>query len=159
MKHEAYLCTKKMTYSEVIRFLYEQLPMFSRMGAPAFKKDLTNINALCKMLGNPQDKFKSIHVGGTNGKGSVSHMLAAIFQESGYKTGLHTSPHLVDFRERIRINGEVASEAFVISFVEDNRSVIEEIKPSFFEISVAMAFQWFAVHKVDIAIVEVELGG
>ncbi len=148
-----------MTYSEVIHFLYEQLPMFSRIGAPAFKKDLTNIKALCNALGNPQEKFQCIHVGGTNGKGSVSHMLAAVFQKSGYKTGLHTSPHLTDFRERIRINGAMTSEAFVVSFVEENRSSIEKIKPSFFEISVAMAFQWFAIHKVDIAIVEVGLGG
>lgn len=148
-----------MTYSEVTQYLFHRLPMFSRMGPPAFKKDLSNITALCEALGNPQRRFKTIHVGGTNGKGSVSHMLAAIFQQSGYKTGLHTSPHLVDFRERIRIDGKMTTEKFVIDFVEKNKKLIAQIKPSFFEISVAMAFQWFADHEVDIAIVEVGLGG
>ena len=133
--------------------------MFSRMGSSAFKKDLTNTIALCEFLDNPQKKFKSIHVVGTNGKGSVSHMLAAIFQEAGYKTGLYTSPHLYDFRERIRINGEMVNEQAVIAFVEHIKPMIEQIEPSFFEITVAMAFQIFAEEKVDIAIVEVGLGG
>jgi len=133
--------------------------MFSRMGSSAFKKDLTNTILLCDALHNPQTKFKSIHVAGTNGKGSVSHMLAAIFQKAGYKTGLYTSPHLYDFRERIRINGEMISEDFVIDFVERIQPQIEKIEPSFFEITVAMAFDAFAKEKVDIAIIEVGLGG
>lgn len=133
--------------------------MFSRMGSAAFKKDLTNTIVLCEALGNPHRKFKSIHVGGTNGKGSVSHMLAAVLQTAGYKTGLYTSPHLYDFRERIRINGDLVSEDFVVSFVERIRPLIEKVSPSFFEITVAMAFDYFASQEVDIAIVEVGLGG
>lgn len=133
--------------------------MFTRVGAVAFKKDLHNIKALCEKLGNPQSKFKTIHVGGTNGKGSTSHMLAAIFQQAGYKTGLYTSPHLKDFRERIRINGEMASETFVTDFVNQQQASIEEISPSFFEATVAMAFSYFAKENVDIAIIEVGLGG
>lgn len=133
--------------------------MFTRIGAVAFKKDLHNTIALCENLGNPQTRFKTIHVGGTNGKGSTSHMLAAIFQQAGYKTGLYTSPHLKDFRERIRINGEMIPETFVTDFVNQQRSVIEEINPSFFEATVAMAFSFFAEKKVDIAIIEVGLGG
>lgn len=133
--------------------------MFTRMGSVAFKKDLTNTIKLCEALGNPQQKFKSVHVAGTNGKGSVSHMLAAVFQTAGYKTGLYTSPHLYDFRERIRINGEMVSEEFVIGFVKKITPLIEEIEPSFFEITVAMAFDYFAEENVDIAIIEVGLGG
>lgn len=133
--------------------------MFSRMGSAAFKKDLTNTKLLCEALGYPHQKFKSIHVAGTNGKGSVSHMLAAIFQTAGYKTGLYTSPHLYDFRERIRIDGAMVSEAFVVDFVERIKPLIEKIEPSFFEITVAMAFEAFAVEKVDVAIIEVGLGG
>ena len=133
--------------------------MFSRMGSAAFKKDLTNIRLLSERLGNPHKKFKSIHVGGTNGKGSVSHMLAAIFQSSGYKTGLYTSPHLYDFRERIKVDGIMADENFVIDFTEKVKPLIEEIQPSFFEITVAMAFEYFALQNVDIAIIEVGLGG
>src|SRR5215210_3802123 len=133
--------------------------MFTRMGSVAFKKDLTNTLKLCEALDNPQKKFKSIHVGGTNGKGSVSHMLAAIFQTAGYKTGLYTSPHLYDFKERIRINGIVVDEEFVVEFIEKIKAVIEEIRPSFFEITVAMAFDYFARQKVDMAIIEVGLGG
>ena len=148
-----------MTYGETIAYLFQKLPMFSRIGSAAFKKDLTNITILCNHLGNPQEKFKSIHIGGTNGKGSVSHMLAAILQQEGYKTGLYTSPHLYDFRERIKINGEMVSEGFVIDFVEKLKPLIEEIEPSFFEITVAMAFQYFAASKVDVAIIEVGLGG
>lgn len=148
-----------MTYAETLDYLYNTLPMFSRMGSAAFKKDLTNTRLLCERLQNPQQKFKSIHVGGTNGKGSVSHMLAAVFQENGSKTGLYTSPHLYDFRERIRLNGEMVSEEFVISFVEKIKPLAEEIQPSFFELTVAMAFQYFAEQNVDVAIIEVGLGG
>ena len=133
--------------------------MFSRMGSAAFKKDLTNTRILCERLDNPHKKFKSIHVGGTNGKGSVSHMLAAVFQSAGYKTGLYTSPHLYDFRERIKVNGQMLSEDFVIEFVEKIKPIIAEIEPSFFEITVAMAFEYFAMTSVDVAIIEVGLGG
>ena len=133
--------------------------MFSRIGSAAIKKDLTNTITICEHLGNPQEKFKSIHVAGTNGKGSVSHMLAAIFQMAGYNTGLYTSPHLYDFRERIKVNGTMVSQNFVIEFVKGVRSLIETIEPSFFEITVAMAFEFFAEQKVDVAIVETGLGG
>jgi dihydrofolate synthase/folylpolyglutamate synthase len=148
-----------MTYSETLDYLYDKLPMFSRIGSAAIKKDLTNTLSICKHLGNPQEKFKSIHVAGTNGKGSVSHMLAAVFQTAGYKTGLYTSPHLYDFRERIKINGAMIPEEFVIRFVEKVKPLIETIQPSFFEITVAMAFDFFADQKVDIAIIETGLGG
>lgn len=147
------------TYAEAIEFLYAQLPMFTRDGASAFHKDLDRTLAICESLGNPQQKFKSIHVGGTNGKGSSSHMLAAILATAGYKTGLYTSPHLVDFRERIRINGEMISERAVVDFVNANKSLFETIKPSFFEATVGLAFQYFAEQQVDIAIIEVGLGG
>src|SRR5258707_13515325 len=122
-----------MNYTQTIDSLFTRLPMFSRIGAAAFKKDLTNTLALCEFLGNPHTKFKSVHVGGTNGKGSTSHMLAAVFQTAGYKTGLYTSPHLKDFRERIKINGEMIAENFVIDFVEKRRTLIEITEPSFFE--------------------------
>ena len=148
-----------MNYQETIDYLYNTLPMFSRMGSAAFKKDLTNTLALCERLANPHKKFKSIHVAGTNGKGSVSHILAAIFQTAGYKTGLYTSPHLYDFRERIKVNGKMCEEEYVVDFVQRIKPAIEEIEPSFFEITVAMAFDYFAQQKVDIAIVEVGLGG
>ncbi|RYY40706.1 MAG: bifunctional folylpolyglutamate synthase/dihydrofolate synthase [Chitinophagaceae bacterium] len=148
-----------MTYAETIDFLFSRLPMFSRVGAAAYKQDLDNIRALCSALGDPHKKFRTIHVGGTNGKGSVSHMIAAVLQEAGHKTGLHTSPHLYDFRERIRINGEMVSEEFVIDFTSRIRPLIDEIKPSFFEITVAMAFDWYAQEGVDIAVIEVGLGG
>lgn len=148
-----------MNYQQTIDYLFSRLPMFSRIGAAAFKKDLTNTITLCQQLGDPHQKFKSIHVAGTNGKGSVSHMLAAILQTAGYKTGLYTSPHLRDFRERIKVNGEEVSEEFVISFTEKMKSLIEDIEPSFFEITVAMAFDYFAKERVDIAVVEVGLGG
>ena len=133
--------------------------MFSHIGADAFKKDLTNTIILCEALGNPQKQFKSIHIAGTNGKGSTSHILAAILQTSGYKTGLYTSPHLVDFRERIKVNGIWCDKQFVIDFTERVKPIIEEIFPSFFEITVAMAFYYFAQQKVDIAVIEVGLGG
>jgi dihydrofolate synthase/folylpolyglutamate synthase len=148
-----------MNYQETLDYLYQRLPMFTRVGASAFKKDLHNTIELCEQLGNPQHKFKSIHIAGTNGKGSTSHMLAAIFQQAGYKTGLYTSPHLLDFRERIRINGEMVPTAFVTTFVEQMRPSIEHLEPSFFELTVAMAFQYFALEQVDIAIIEVGLGG
>ena len=148
-----------MNYQSTIEYLFSRLPMFSRIGAAAFKKDLTNTITLCEHLGNPHEKFKSIHVAGTNGKGSVSHMLASILQTAGYKTGLYTSPHLKDFRERIKINGEMISEGFVIDFTAKIKPLIEEIEPSFFEITVAMAFDYFVQQKVDIAVVEVGLGG
>src|SRR6186713_2513343 len=133
--------------------------MYSRIGAAAFKKDLTNTITLCEHLNNPHQKFKSIHVAGTNGKGSVSHMLAAILQTAGYKTGLYTSPHLKDFRERIKVNGNEISEKFIAAFTEKIKPLIEKIEPSFFEITVAMAFDYFAEQKVDVAVVEVGLGG
>jgi dihydrofolate synthase/folylpolyglutamate synthase len=148
-----------MTYSQTIDFLYSKLPMFTRIGAAAIKKDLHNTLALCGALGNPQHKLKTVHVAGTNGKGSTSHMLAAIFQQAGYKTGLYTSPHLKDFRERIRINGKMVPKSFVTNFVKTQQKLVEEIEPSFFEVTVAMAFDYFAKEKVDIAIIEVGLGG
>lgn len=146
-------------YQQTVNYLYEQLPMFTRIGASAFKKDLTNTIKLCEVLNNPHTKFKSIHIAGTNGKGSVSHMLAAVFQAAGYKTGLYTSPHLVDFRERIRIDGEPVSKDWVVDFVAKHKDAIEEIEPSFFEITVAMAFDAFAHAEVDIAIIETGMGG
>lgn len=148
-----------MTYAETLDFLYTKLPMFSRVGSSAFKKDLTNTIILLEHLENPHQKFKSIHVGGTNGKGSVSHMMASVLQTAGYKTGLYTSPHIHDFRERIKINGVLADEFFVIEFVEKISGLIDQVKPSFFEITVAMAFDYFAQKKVDIAVIEVGLGG
>ena len=148
-----------LDYQQTIDYLFHRLPMFSRLGAAAFKADLINTIKLCEALGNPQNSFKSVHIAGTNGKGSTSHMLAAIMQTAGYKTGLYTSPHLKDFRERIKVNGEMVEEAFVIQFTEQIKPLIEEIEPSFFEITVAMAFTWFAQQKVDIAVIEVGLGG
>src|ERR1700743_1719243 len=148
-----------MDYKTTLDYLYSQLPMFTRDGPSAFKKDLTNTIELCKRLGDPQTKFKSVHIGSTNGKGSTSHMLAAILQVAGYKTGLYTSPHLRDFRERIRINGEMISEQQVIGFVEQDKRDFEDIKPSFFEMTVGMAFDAFARESVDIAVIEVGLAG
>ncbi|MGV3705984.1 MAG: bifunctional folylpolyglutamate synthase/dihydrofolate synthase [Arcticibacter sp.] len=148
-----------MDYRQTVEYLYSRLPMFSKQGASAIKKDLDNTLVLCAALGNPQHRFKAVHVAGTNGKGSSSHMLASILQEAGYKTGLYTSPHLRDFRERIRINGEMITEEQVVSFVSAQRSLIEEVNPSFFEVTVAMAFDYFANEKVDIAVIETGLGG
>ncbi len=148
-----------MTYSETLAYLYSQLPMFTRIGAAAFKKDLTNTLALCEVLNNPQNSFKSIHIAGTNGKGSTSHMLASILQEAGYKVGLYTSPHLKDFRERIRINGEMISEQYVVDFVAKHQQVFDDIQPSFFEWTVALCFDYFTNQQVDIAIIETGLGG
>ncbi|WP_290793655.1 bifunctional folylpolyglutamate synthase/dihydrofolate synthase [Flavihumibacter sp. UBA7668] len=148
-----------MNYTETIDFLYSRLPVFSKQGAGALKKDLHNIIALENANGNPHTKFKSIHIAGTNGKGSTSHMLAAILQKAGYKTGLYTSPHLKDFRERIRINGQMIPEQRVIDLTHDYIPLMDAIEPSFFEITVAMAFQWFAEEQVDIAVIETGLGG
>ncbi|HRN78706.1 MAG TPA: folylpolyglutamate synthase/dihydrofolate synthase family protein [Ferruginibacter sp.] len=148
-----------MTYEEAVQFLYTQLPMYSRDGAVAYKADLNNIISLCASLGNPQEKFKTIHIAGTNGKGSTSHMLAAILQTSGLKTGLYTSPHLFDFSERIRINGAPVTREFVIQFVERIQQIAVKIQPSFFEITVAMAFEYFAMNRVDIAVIETGMGG
>ena len=139
--------------------MFDQLPMYQREGAIAFKKDLTNIQALSNHLNSPERKFPAIHVAGTNGKGSTSHMIASILQEAGLKVGLYTSPHLKDFRERIRINGLPISEGEVIRFITENKLFLEEHKLSFFEMTVGMAFSHFSDHKVDIAIVEVGLGG
>ena len=148
-----------MTYKEALDHLYSQLPMFQRIGAAAFKADLTNTIKLCEMLGNPHRKYKTIHVAGTNGKGSTSHLLAAMMQAQGYKTGLYISPHYKDFRERIKINGEYIREESVIQFVERYRNQYEKIEPSFFEITVAMAFNYFANENVDIAVIETGMGG
>ncbi len=148
-----------MTYEEALSYLYSQLPMFSRIGAAAYKVDIHNTVAICEVLGNPQNKFKSIHIAGTNGKGSTSHMLAAILQQQGFKTGLYTSPHIKDFGERIRINGNMIDKDFVVSFTEKTKSICQDIQPSFFELTVAMAFEYFALHKVDIAVIETGVGG
>lgn len=148
-----------MTYQETLDYLYAQLPMFTRVGASAFKADLDNTIALCQLLDNPQNKFRSIHIAGTNGKGSTSHMLAAILQTAGYKTGLYTSPHLKDFRERIRINGAMIGQQSVVDFVADHKHNFEQIQPSFFEMTVALAFDYFAKEQVDIAVIETGLGG
>jgi dihydrofolate synthase/folylpolyglutamate synthase len=148
-----------MNYDQTLEYLFTQLPMFSRVGAAAYKPDLTNTIKLCEALGNPQHQFKSIHVAGTNGKGSTSHMLASILQTAGYKTGLYTSPHLVDFRERIKIDGVYCTKEFVVEFTEQIKPLVVTLQPSFFEITVAMAFSYFAQQKVDIAVIEVGLGG
>lgn len=148
-----------MNYQETIQWLFSQLPMFQRVGNQAFKKDLGNIIALCEQLGQPQNQFKSIHIAGTNGKGSTAHILAAILQTAGYKVGLYTSPHYKDFRERIKINGNYISEQAVINFVANNKTTFQEIRPSFFEMTVAMAFDYFHKETVDIAIIETGLGG
>jgi dihydrofolate synthase/folylpolyglutamate synthase len=148
-----------LTYEQTLDYLFAKLPMYQRIGAVAYKKDLTNIIKLCDALGNPNHSFKSIHIAGTNGKGSTSHILSAIYQANGYKVGLYTSPHLVDFRERIKLNGAVCSKEFVVSFTQRIAPLIEAIQPSFFEITVAMAFAYFAEQKVDVAIIETGLGG
>jgi len=133
-----------MNYTETLDYMYARLPMFSRVGTAAYKKDLGNIKALCEAIGNPQEKIKCVHIAGTNGKGSVSHMIASVLQAANYTTGLYTSPHLKDFRERIRIDGNMCSEEFVIDFIEKIKPQIDLLQPSFFEITVAMAFDFFA---------------
>jgi dihydrofolate synthase/folylpolyglutamate synthase len=148
-----------MDYPQTLEYLFNKLPMYSRIGAAAYRSDLTNTIQLSAALGNPERRLRTVHVAGTNGKGSTSHMLAAIFQEAGYKTGLYTSPHLKDFRERIRVNGEMISKAFVTDFVQRIQPISEKMDPSFFEITVVMAFDYFVQEKVDIAIIEVGLGG
>jgi dihydrofolate synthase/folylpolyglutamate synthase len=149
----------RMTYKQTLDYLFSALPMYQRVGDVAIKKDLNNIIALCDVMGQPQDSFASIHVAGTNGKGSTAHMLAAVFQAAGKKVGLYTSPHYVDFRERIKVNGEEISTQAVVRFVEKNKEHWDAIRPSFFEITVAMAFDYFRKEKVDIAIIETGLGG
>ncbi|WP_370477814.1 bifunctional folylpolyglutamate synthase/dihydrofolate synthase [Tamlana flava] len=148
-----------MTYSETLEWMFSQLPMYQRQGSAAFKKDLSNTLKLSEHLSFPEKDFKSIHVAGTNGKGSTSHMLASILQEAGYKVGLYTSPHLKDFRERIKINGKDVSKQFVIGFMKRNKTFFEKHQLSFFEMTVGMAFDYFSREKVDIAVVEVGLGG
>ena len=148
-----------MTYQETLNWMFGQLPMYQRQGKTAFKKDLTNILAFSKELDFPERKFKTIHVGGTNGKGSTSHMIASILQEAGYKVGLYTSPHLKNFTERIRINGKEVARDYVATFILKNKKFLENQRLSFFEMTVGMAFQYFAQEKVDIAIIEVGLGG
>ncbi|WP_353719711.1 folylpolyglutamate synthase/dihydrofolate synthase family protein [Dyadobacter sp. 676] len=148
-----------MTYQETIGYLYDRLPVFQNIGARAFKPGLHTTRELCRLLGNPQDKYPTIHIAGTNGKGSTSHMLAAILQEAGYRVGLYTSPHLKDFRERIRVNGMYVPEEFIVQFVDDQKSNIERLSPSFFEVTVAMAFAYFEIAGVDVAVIEVGMGG
>lgn len=149
----------QMNYPETIQYLYNRLPVFHQIGAKAYKPGLENSFKMMNLLGNPQNQYKTIHIAGTNGKGSVSHFLTAILMASGYKIGLYTSPHLVDFRERIRVNGEKISEQYVVNFVKDNKAFFDKIQPSFFETTMAMAFQYFADSDVDIAVIEVGLGG
>lgn len=148
-----------MTYQETLDYLFNALPMFQRVGAAAYKADLTNTIALCSHLGNPQNLFKSIHVAGTNGKGSTSHSLAAVFQAAGYKTGLYTSPHLKSFTERIRIDGKEINKDDVVQFVTAHKNFLDQLQPSFFEMTVGLAFWYFAMKAVDIAIIEVGMGG
>ncbi len=148
-----------MDYRRTLDYLFEQLPMYQRIGAAAYKADLKTTIELCRHLGNPEQDFPSIHVAGTNGKGSVSHMIASILQEQGLKTGLTTSPHLKDFRERIRINGSMIPENAVSSFVAEHRDFFETLKPSFFEMTMGLCFDWFSRQKVDVAVVETGMGG
>lgn len=148
-----------MNYNETLNWMFNKLPMYQRIGASAYKADLNTTIEIINYLDNPQHSFKSIHIAGTNGKGSTSHSLASVFQEAGYKTGLYTSPHLRDFRERIRINGEMIPENEVVEFIEKHKNKLEELELSFFEMTVAMAFDYFRKEKVDIAIIEVGMGG
>ena len=148
-----------MTYQETIEYLFNSTPLFQNVGKDAYKEGLENTHLLDEHFGHPHRQFKTIHVAGTNGKGSCSHTLAAILQSAGYKVGLYTSPHLVDFRERIRINGTPVNEAYVIDFVENHRAFFEPLHPSFFELTTAMAFNYFAEQQVDVAVIEVGLGG
>ena len=148
-----------MNYQETLDWMFNQLPMYQKIGAKAYKEDLTNTLALAKHLDFPETKFKSIHVAGTNGKGSTSSMIASILQEAGYKVGLYTSPHLKDFRERIKINGSTISEDFVCDFIAENKSFFEANQLSFFEMTVGLAFDYFNKQNIDIAIIEVGMGG
>ncbi len=153
------LITNKMEYKETLNWMYNKLPMYQRIGGAAYKANLDNTIKLLSLLGDPYKKFKSVHVAGTNGKGSISHMIASVFQEAGYKTGLYTSPHLIDFRERIRINGEMIPQEKVVNFIAKHKEEFEDIGLSFFEMTVGMAFDYFANENIDIAIVEVGMGG
>ena len=148
-----------MNYKDTVEWMFEQLPMFQQLGVSAYKKDLTNTLKLASHLNHPEHTFKTVHIGGTNGKGSTSSLIASVLQQAGYKVGLYTSPHLLDFRERIRINGEEISKEFVVDFIENNKSFLEANRLSFFEMTVGMAFQYFSHQKVDVAIIEVGLGG
>lgn len=148
-----------MNYDETLNYLYNSVPVFQHVGAEAYKPGLQNVTILDEYLNHPHRKYKTIHVGGTNGKGSTSHTLAAILQKAGYKVGLYTSPHLVDFRERIRVDGHMISKEFVVSFVDEHKAKFEEVQPSFFELTMMLAFAYFAAQKIDVAIVEVGLGG
>ena len=148
-----------MTYKETTDYLFNSTPLFQNVGKDAYKEGLQNTLTLDAHFQSPHKHYKTIHVAGTNGKGSCSHTLASILQDAGYKVGLYTSPHLVDFRERIRVNGKMITEQAVINFVEENKSLFEEIHPSFFEITTALAFKYFMEEKVDIAVIEVGLGG
>lgn len=150
---------KTMTYSETIEFLYSQLPVYHRIGKAAYKANLNNTLALDEHFNHPHRNYKTVHIAGTNGKGSVSHMIASVLQEAGYRTALYTSPHLKDYRERIRINGKMIPEAEVVGFVERNIKIINDLHPSFFELSVAMAFSYFACEHIDVAVIETGLGG
>ncbi len=150
---------KTMNYEQAIRYIYDQLPMFQQVGSRAYKAGLDNIEAFCAHLGNPQNRFRSIHVGGTNGKGSSTHLLAAVLQAAGYKVGLFTSPHLKDFSERVRINGQSIEKQAVAEFVNTYQNFMTALEPSFFEMSTALAFDYFAKHEIDIAIMEVGMGG
>lgn len=148
-----------MNYEEVLNFMYKSLPMYQRIGTAAYKSGLDNTYALDKHFANPHKNFKTIHVAGTNGKGSVAHSIVSVLQEAGYKTGLYTSPHLIDYRERIRVNGQMISKIFVTDFINNNIDIINEIKPSFFEMSVALAFDYFRASNVEIAVIETGMGG
>jgi dihydrofolate synthase/folylpolyglutamate synthase len=148
-----------MTYQQTLDYMYAQLPMFHRVGGQAYKADLKNTIEICELLGNPQHSFKSVHITGTNGKGSVSHMLASVLETAGYRTGLYTSPHLKDFRERIRVNGKMIPKSSVRRFIAKYKSGFEPVQPSFFELTVGMAFDYFRSQQVDIAVIEVGLGG
>ena len=148
-----------MTYKETLDFLYSHLPAYHRIGKAAYKNDLNNTIALDNYFAHPHRSYKTIHVAGTNGKGSVSHMIASVLQEAGYRTGLYTSPHLKDFRERIRVNGEMIPEEEVIAFVENHRTILESVQPSFFEMTVAMALKYFQDQKIDVGVIEAGLGG
>ncbi|MDD2637109.1 MAG: bifunctional folylpolyglutamate synthase/dihydrofolate synthase, partial [Bacteroidales bacterium] len=141
-----------MSYDEVLEFMFNSLPMYQRIGQSAYKADLDTSEKLDKHFSHPHKSFKTIHVAGTNGKGSVSHSIASVLQEAGYKTGLYTSPHLIDYRERIRVNGEMISKEFVTDFINENTELFKELEPSFFEMSVALAFEYFKFCNVDVAI-------
>ncbi|MCD8297820.1 MAG: bifunctional folylpolyglutamate synthase/dihydrofolate synthase, partial [Prevotella sp.] len=148
-----------MTYEETVQYLYDSVPMFQNVGASAYKEGLHNTLVLDEHFGHPHQYYKTIHIAGTNGKGSCAHLIAAILQLSGYIVGLYTSPHLMDFRERIKVNGKCINKRYVVDFVKKNRKFFEPLHPSFFELTTALAFKFFADCKVDIAVIEVGLGG